>query len=38
VLKAVEKWGVRGKGVRERNGRINQCKVYPQWGFIEKLL
>jgi hypothetical protein len=39
-LKAVEKWVVGDKGVRESNGRglMNQCKVYPQWANIEKTL
>jgi hypothetical protein len=37
MLKAVEKWWVGGKGVRESNGRgsIDQSKVYPQWAFLE---
>jgi hypothetical protein len=40
VLKAVEKWGVGGKGVRESNGRgcTEQNKIYLQQGCIEKLL
>jgi hypothetical protein len=39
-LKAVEKWGLRGKRVRESNGRgsVDQRKAYSQWGYIEKPL
>jgi hypothetical protein len=36
-LKAVEKWGVGGKGIRESNGSgwMNQIKIHPQWAYFE---
>jgi hypothetical protein len=37
-LKAVEKWGIGDKGIRENNGRciMDQNKVHSQQGYIEK--
>jgi hypothetical protein len=39
-LKAIEKCGMRGKRVRESNGKglADQSKVYSQQGYIEKPL
>jgi hypothetical protein len=39
-LKAVEKWGVGGKGIREHTGRgwIDQRKAHPQCGYNETSL
>jgi hypothetical protein len=37
VLKAVEKCGIGGKGVRESNGSgsTDESKTHPQWVYIE---
>jgi hypothetical protein len=39
-LKAVENWGVGGKGVRESNQRdwTDQSIAHPQWAYIETSL
>jgi hypothetical protein len=36
-LKAVEKQGLGGKGLKESNGSglMDQSKVYSQWAYIE---
>jgi hypothetical protein len=36
ILKAVEKWGMGGKGVGESNGQgwMDRSKAHPQQGYI----